>query len=257
MTTSESQQAQIIIRGLHKRYGDNVVLNGIDFDVLPGQVIVIIGPSGSGKSTFLRCCNGLELPEQGDITLCGKALIRQGKPLPEKQLNALRQDVGMVFQSFNLFPHLSVLENLCVAPVMLRGLDKTTARQQALSLLEKVGLSSKADAMPGSLSGGQKQRVAISRALAMSPSVMLFDEPTSALDPELVGEVLQVMKMLASEGMTMMVVTHEMGFAREVADVVVVMDGGGIVEAGTPDQIFTNPQNERTRQFLNAVLTRQ
>ena len=257
MTTSESQQAQISIRGLHKRYGDNVVLNGIDFDVLPGQVIVIIGPSGSGKSTFLRCCNGLELPEQGDITLCGKALIRQGKPLPEKQLNALRQDVGMVFQSFNLFPHLSVLENLCVAPVMLRGLDKTTARQQALSLLEKVGLSSKADAMPGSLSGGQKQRVAISRALAMSQSVMLFDEPTSALDPELVGEVLQVMKMLASEGMTMMVVTHEMGFAREVADVVVVMDGGGIVEAGTPDQIFTNPQNERTRQFLNAVLTRQ
>ena len=257
MTTSESQQAQISIRGLHKRYGDNVVLNGIDFDVLPGQVIVIIGPSGSGKSTFLRCCIGLELPEQGDITLCGKALIRQGKPLPEKQLNALRQDVGMVFQSFNLFPHLSVLENLCVAPVMLRGLDKTTARQQALSLLEKVGMRSKADAMPGSLSGGQKQRVAISRALAMSPSVMLFDEPTSALDPELVGEVLQVMKMLASEGMTMMVVTHEMGFAREVADVVVVMDGGGIVEAGTPDQIFTNPQNERTRQFLNAVLTRQ
>lgn len=258
MTTSDSrQQAQISIRGLHKRYGNNVVLNGIDFDVLPGQVIVIIGPSGSGKSTFLRCCNGLELPEQGDITLCGKALIRQGKPLPEKQLNALRQDVGMVFQSFNLFPHLSVLENLCVAPVMLRGLDKATAQRQALSLLEKVGLSSKAEAMPGSLSGGQKQRVAISRALAMSPSVMLFDEPTSALDPELVGEVLQVMKMLASEGMTMMVVTHEMGFAREVADVVVVMDGGGIVEAGTPDQIFTHPQNERTRQFLNAVLTRQ
>ena len=258
MTTSDSrQQAQISIRGLHKRYGDNVVLNGIDFDVLPGQVIVIIGPSGSGKSTFLRCCNGLELPEQGDITLCGKALICRGKPLPEKQLNALRQDVGMVFQSFNLFPHLSVLENLCVAPVMLRGLDKTTAQRQALSLLEKVGLSSKAEAMPGSLSGGQKQRVAISRALAMSPSVMLFDEPTSALDPELVGEVLQVMKMLASEGMTMMVVTHEMGFAREVADVVVVMDGGGIVESGTPEQIFTDPRNERTRQFLNAVLTRQ
>lgn len=258
MTTSDSrQQAQISIRGLHKRYGDNVVLNGIDFDVLPGQVIVIIGPSGSGKSTFLRCCNGLEMPEQGDITLCGKALIQQGKPLPEKQLNALRQDVGMVFQSFNLFPHLSVLENLCVAPVMLRGLDKNTARRQALSLLEKVGLSSKAEAMPGSLSGGQKQRVAISRALAMSPSVMLFDEPTSALDPELVGEVLQVMKMLASEGMTMMVVTHEMGFAREVADVVVVMDGGGIVESGTPEQIFTDPQSERTRQFLNAVLTRQ
>lgn len=256
-TIDTRQQAQISIRDLHKRFGDNIVLNGVDFDVLPGQVIVIIGPSGSGKSTFLRCCNGLEMPERGDITVCGKTLLRHGKPLPEKQLNALRQDVGMVFQSFNLFPHLTVLENLCVAPVMLRGLDKAAAQRQALTLLEKVGLSSKAKAMPGSLSGGQKQRVAISRALAMSPSVMLFDEPTSALDPELVGEVLQVMKMLASEGMTMIVVTHEMGFAREVADVVVVMDGGGIVESGPPEQIFTSPKNERTRQFLNAVLTRQ
>ncbi|WP_409159083.1 amino acid ABC transporter ATP-binding protein [Pectobacterium sp. B2J-2] len=252
-----SPQPQISIRDLHKRYGDNVVLNGIDFDVFSGQVIVIIGPSGSGKSTFLRCCNGLELPERGDITLCGTPLISNGKPLPEKQLNELRKEVGMVFQSFNLFPHLSVLENLCVAPMMLRKLDKLTAQQQAMSLLEKVGLAAKAQAMPGNLSGGQKQRVAISRALAMSPSVMLFDEPTSALDPELVGEVLQVMKMLASEGMTMMVVTHEMGFAREVADVVVVMDGGGIVEAGPPEQIFGAPQSERTRQFLNAVLTRQ
>ncbi|WP_130835631.1 amino acid ABC transporter ATP-binding protein [[Erwinia] mediterraneensis] len=248
---------RISIRDLHKSFGSNKVLDGIDFDVLPGQVIVVIGPSGSGKSTFLRCCNGLELPERGDITLCGKPLIRDGKPLPEKQLNELRKEVGMVFQSFNLFPHLSVLENLCVAPVMLRNIDKASAQRNALSLLEKVGLSSKAHAMPGNLSGGQKQRVAISRALAMSPSVMLFDEPTSALDPELVGEVLQVMKMLAREGMTMMVVTHEMGFAREVADVVVVMDGGGIVEAGPPQQIFSAPQSERTRQFLNAVLTRQ
>nr|WP_113865190.1 amino acid ABC transporter ATP-binding protein [Brenneria salicis]NMN91723.1 amino acid ABC transporter ATP-binding protein (PAAT family) [Brenneria salicis ATCC 15712 = DSM 30166]RBP65781.1 amino acid ABC transporter ATP-binding protein (PAAT family) [Brenneria salicis ATCC 15712 = DSM 30166]RLM31821.1 ABC transporter ATP-binding protein [Brenneria salicis ATCC 15712 = DSM 30166] len=252
-----SLQPQISVRDLHKRYGDNVVLNGIDFNVFSGQVIVIIGPSGSGKSTFLRCCNGLELPERGDIMLCGIPLISNGKPLPEKQLNELRKEVGMVFQSFNLFPHLSVLENLCVAPVMLRKIDKAKAQQQAMSLLEKVGLAAKAQAMPGNLSGGQKQRVAISRALAMSPSVMLFDEPTSALDPELVGEVLQVMKMLASEGMTMMVVTHEMGFAREVADVVVVMDGGGIVEAGPPEQIFGAPQSERTRQFLNAVLTRQ
>ncbi|KEA51397.1 MULTISPECIES: amino acid ABC transporter ATP-binding protein [Mangrovibacter] len=250
-------QPQISIRDLHKRFGDNVVLNGIDFDVFSGQVIVIIGPSGSGKSTFLRCCNGLELPERGNITLCGTPLITNGKPLPEKQLNELRKEVGMVFQSFNLFPHLSVLENLCVAPVMLRKIDKATAQKQAMKLLDKVGLTAKAQAMPGNLSGGQKQRVAISRALAMSPSVMLFDEPTSALDPELVGEVLQVMKMLASEGMTMMVVTHEMGFAREVADVVVVMDGGGIVEAGPPEQVFGAPQNERTRQFLNAVLTRQ
>ncbi|GAB2942305.1 amino acid ABC transporter ATP-binding protein [Hafnia psychrotolerans] len=247
---------KISIRDLHKRFGNNVVLSGIDFDVFSGQVIVIIGPSGSGKSTFLRCCNGLELPERGDITLCGSPLISKGKPLPEKQLNQLRKEVGMVFQSFNLFPHLSVLENLCVAPMMLRNLDKATAQQNALKLLDKVGLTSKAQAMPGNLSGGQKQRVAISRALAMSPSVMLFDEPTSALDPELVGEVLQVMKMLASEGMTMMIVTHEMGFAREVADVVVVMDGGGIVEAGPPEQIFGAPQSERTRQFLNAVLTR-
>lgn len=252
-----STRPQISIRGLHKSFGNNVVLKGIDFEVFPGQVIVIIGPSGSGKSTFLRCCNGLELPEKGDITLCGKSLISDGKPLPEKQLTELRKDVGMVFQSFNLFPHLSVLENLCVAPVMLHRLERSVAHRQAMQLLKKVGLESKAHAMPGNLSGGQKQRVAISRALAMSPSVMLFDEPTSALDPELVGEVLQVMKMLASEGMTMMVVTHEMGFAREVADVVVVMDGGGIVEAGPPEQIFNQPKNERTRQFLNAVLTRQ
>lgn len=258
MSHSDGNSLPIIsIRNLHKSFGSNKVLNGIDFDVLPGQVIVVIGPSGSGKSTFLRCCNGLELPERGDITLCGKSLICDGKPLPEKQLNALRKEVGMVFQSFNLFPHLSVLENLCVAPVMLRKIDKASAQRNALSLLEKVGLGAKAHAMPGNLSGGQKQRVAISRALAMSPSVMLFDEPTSALDPELVGEVLQVMKMLAQEGMTMMVVTHEMGFAREVADVVVVMDGGGIVEAGPPQQIFSAPQSERTRQFLNAVLTRQ
>ena len=250
--TEDSDRPLVELTHVEKHYGDLHVLKDINLTVKKGEVLVIVGPSGSGKSTMCRTINRLETIDSGDIRIDGKPLPQEGK-----ELASLRAEVGMVFQSFNLFPHLSVLENLCVAPVMLRGLDKTTARQQALSLLEKVGLSSKADAMPGSLSGGQKQRVAISRALAMSPSVMLFDEPTSALDPELVGEVLQVMKMLASEGMTMMVVTHEMGFAREVADVVVVMDGGGIVEAGTPDQIFTNPQNERTRQFLNAVLTRQ
>ncbi|KAA8996744.1 amino acid ABC transporter ATP-binding protein [Affinibrenneria salicis] len=245
----------IAIRQLGKRFGDHRVLQGIDFDVFPGQVVVVIGPSGSGKSTFLRCCNGLEHPEEGDVTLCGRQLISQGRMLAEPQLNELRKEVGMVFQSFNLFPHLSVLENICVAPLMLRKTSKAAMRQQAMRLLEKVGLSAKANAMPGSLSGGQKQRVAIARALAMTPSVMLFDEPTSALDPELVGEVLQVMKLLAQEGMTMIVVTHEMGFAREVADVVVVMDGGGIVEAGPPQQIFGAPQNERTRRFLQAVLS--
>ncbi|TCV96718.1 amino acid ABC transporter ATP-binding protein [Biostraticola tofi] len=247
----------ITIRNLGKSFGAHTVLKGIDFDVFPGQVVVIIGPSGSGKSTFLRCCNGLEHPEQGDVTLCGRPLISGGKMLAEPALNALRKEVGMVFQSFNLFPHLSVLENICVAPVMLRKMSKTAVREQAMQLLEKVGLSTKAQAMPGSLSGGQKQRVAIARALAMSPTVMLFDEPTSALDPELVGEVLQVMKLLAQEGMTMIVVTHEMGFAREVADLVVVMDGGGIIESGTPDHIFGSPENERTQRFLQSVLSQR
>ena len=255
---SASTNAPMVqIRGLRKAYGDHVVLNGIDFDVQPQQVVVVIGPSGSGKSTFLRCCNGLEQPQGGQIDICGRTLVKDGAMLPDKELNALREDVGMVFQSFNLFPHLSVLDNVTLGPRKLRNMSRQDADALARDLLQKVGLAHKADAMPASLSGGQKQRVAIARALAMQPKVMLFDEPTSALDPELVGEVLQVMKLLAAEGMTMMVVTHEMGFAREVADVVVVMDGGGIIEAGSPDTIFTNPTKERTRNFLQAVLTRQ
>ena len=244
------------IRGLRKAFGDHVVLNGIDFDVQPSQVVVVIGPSGSGKSTFLRCCNGLEQAQGGRVDICGRTLVNEGQMLPDADLNALREEVGMVFQSFNLFPHLSVRDNVTLGPRKLRGLSRAQADAEADVLLQKVGLSHKAEAMPASLSGGQKQRVAIARALAMKPRVMLFDEPTSALDPELVGEVLQVMKLLASEGMTMMVVTHEMDFAREVGDVVVVMDGGGIIESGQPATIFTNPTQERTRSFLQAVLTR-
>lgn len=255
--TAGAATPMVQIRGLRKAYGDHVVLNGIDFEVQPQQVVVVIGPSGSGKSTFLRCCNGLEQPQGGQIDICGRTLVKDGVMLGDKALNALREEVGMVFQSFNLFPHLSVLDNVTLGPRKLHGMSRHEADVLARDLLQKVGLSHKADAMPASLSGGQKQRVAIARALAMRPKVMLFDEPTSALDPELVGEVLQVMKMLAAEGMTMMVVTHEMGFAREVADVVVVMDGGGIIEAGDPQTIFTNPSKERTRNFLQAVLTRQ
>ncbi|MEK6364430.1 MAG: amino acid ABC transporter ATP-binding protein [Burkholderia gladioli] len=249
-------QSIVSIRELTKSFGAHRVLNGIDFDIRPSQVVVVIGPSGSGKSTFLRCCNGLEQPERGTIDICGQRLVEHGTMLEDRRLNALRTEVGMVFQSFNLFPHLSVLHNITVGPRMLRGASKADAETAALALLEKVGLEHKADAMPASLSGGQKQRVAIARALAMQPRVMLFDEPTSALDPELVGEVLQVMKLLAAEGMTMLVVTHEMGFAKEVADVVVVMDGGEIVEAGPPAQIFSAPTQARTRSFLQAVLSR-
>ncbi|SPA36274.1 high-affinity glutamine transport protein, ABC transporter, ATP binding component [Cupriavidus taiwanensis] len=251
-----SDSAIIRIRNLGKSFGSHTVLRGIDFDVEPSQVVVVIGPSGSGKSTFLRCCNGLEQPEAGTIDIVGKRLVSDGQLIDEQGLNQLRTEVGMVFQSFNLFPHLSVLHNVTVGPRMLRGVSRDDAERKAMSLLEKVGLAHKAHAMPASLSGGQKQRVAIARALAMEPRVMLFDEPTSALDPELVGEVLQVMKVLAAEGMTMVVVTHEMGFAREVADVVVVMDGGGIIEAGPPSVIFSAPTQERTRGFLQAVLTR-
>lgn len=249
-------QPIVSIRELTKSFGAHRVLNGIDFDIRPRQVVVVIGPSGSGKSTFLRCCNGLEQPERGTIDICGQRLVEHGTMLEDRRLNALRTEVGMVFQSFNLFPHLSVLHNITVGPRMLRGASKADAETAALALLKKVGLEHKADAMPASLSGGQKQRVAIARALAMQPRVMLFDEPTSALDPELVGEVLQVMKLLAAEGMTMLVVTHEMGFAKEVADVVVVMDGGEIVEAGPPAQIFSAPTQARTRSFLQAVLSR-
>lgn len=257
MMYKQSKNAAIIsIRGLQKSFGEHRVLNGIDFDVLPSQVVVVIGPSGSGKSTFLRCCNGLEQAEEGRVDICGQTLVNEGAMLPDAHLNALREEVGMVFQSFNLFPHLSVRDNITLGPRKLRGLSRAQANIEAEALLEKVGLTHKAEAMPASLSGGQKQRVAIARALAMKPRVMLFDEPTSSLDPELVGEVLQVMKLLASEGMTMIVVTHEMGFAKEVADVVVVMDGGCIIESGSPQTIFTNPTQERTRVFLQAVLSR-
>ena len=253
---SRSAGPIVRIRGLRKAYGEHVVLDGIDFDVQPSQVVVVIGPSGSGKSTFLRCCNGLEQPQGGRIDICGRTLVDEGRMLPERELNALREEVGMVFQSFNLFPHLSVIDNVTLGPRKLHRLPRAEAEAGARVLLEKVGLAHKAEAMPASLSDGQKQCVAIARALAMKPRVMLFDEPTSALDPELVGEVLQVMKVLAREGMTMMVVTHEMDFAREVGDVVVVMDGGGIIESGPPATIFTNPAQERTRAFLQAVLTR-
>jgi len=253
-----SMPSEPIVRivGLTKSFGAHRVLNDIHFDVQPRQVVVVIGPSGSGKSTFLRCCNGLESPESGSIDICGHRLVEHGTMLNERDLNALRTQVGMVFQSFNLFPHLSVLHNVTVGPRMLRGAIKADAETAALALLKKVGLEQKADAMPASLSGGQKQRVAIARALAMQPRVMLFDEPTSALDPELVGEVLQVMKLLASEGMTMIIVTHEMDFAKDVADVVVVMDAGEIVEAGPPAHIFADPSQPRTRAFLQAVLSR-
>lgn len=244
----------IRITELKKYYGNNAVLNGINLQVDASQVVVVIGPSGSGKSTLLRCCNGLEVPQGGAIAICGQQLVNDGVMLPDQALNELREQVGMVFQSFNLFPHLSVMHNVTIGPRTLKKTTVAEAETLALDLLKKVGLADKAYAMPASLSGGQKQRVAIARALAMQPQVMLFDEPTSALDPELVGEVLNVMKMLAREGMTMMVVTHEMGFARDMADKVVVMDGGVIIEEGTPDVIFTAPKEERTRAFLQAVL---
>jgi polar amino acid transport system ATP-binding protein len=257
MSAQQQPQEPIVsIRALRKSFGEHTVLHGIDLDVQPSQVVVVIGPSGSGKSTLLRCCNGLEQPDSGRVEICGHLLTDAGRMLAEPALNQLREDVGMVFQSFNLFPHLTVLDNITVGPRKVRGTPRLQAQAQALALLEKVGLSAKAHAMPASLSGGQKQRVAIARALAMEPKVMLFDEPTSALDPELVGEVLQVMKLLASEGMTMLVVTHEMDFAREVADLVVVMDAGAIVESGAPETIFTKPVQARTRDFLHAVLTR-
>ena len=239
----------IKIRNLVKSFGEQVVLNCIDMSVAKKEVVVIIGASGSGKSTLLRCLNFLEMPDQGEIILMGEMIN------PDKvNLNKVREEVGMVFQHFNLFPHMNVLENVMEAPVTVRKLDKAQAIQKSMTLLEKVGLSEKAMAYPKNLSGGQKQRVAIARALAMEPQIMLFDEPTSALDPELVGEVLQVMKQLANEGMTMVVVTHEMGFAREVADRVVFMGDGKILEEGQPNEFFVNPQNEKTKQFLNKIL---
>ena len=239
----------IHVENLHKSFGDNEVLKGIDCDVEPSEVVCVIGPSGSGKSTFLRCLNMLEEITSGEVVIDGKSLTDRAT-----DINAVRTEIGMVFQQFNLFPHMSVMENISLAPQKVRHLSNAAVRERGLRLLEKVGLSDKADAYPNQLSGGQQQRVAIARALAMEPKMMLFDEPTSALDPELVGEVLAVMKQLAEEGMTMVVVTHEMGFASEVGDRVLFMDDGSIVEEGTPDQIFSAPKSERTQGFLNKVL---
>ena len=239
----------IRVSNLHKSFGKNDVLKGIDEHIEKGEVVVVIGPSGSGKSTFLRCLNLLEEPTSGKI-------IFEGNDITDKKvdINKIREKMGMVFQQFNLFPHKTVLENLTIAPIKVKGLSKSEAEKKAMELLDRVGLSNKATAYPSSLSGGQKQRIAIARALAMEQDVMLFDEPTSALDPEMVGEVLSVMKDLAKEGMTMVVVTHEMGFAREVGDRILFMDNGNIVEQGTPEEIFSNPKNPRTIDFLSKVL---
>ncbi|MCC5894503.1 MAG: amino acid ABC transporter ATP-binding protein [Alkalibacterium sp.] len=234
---------------LRKSFGDLEVLKGLDLEVTEGEVVVIIGPSGSGKSTFLRCMNLLEEVNEGRVIVDDVDLTD-----PKQDINKIRQNIGMVFQQFNLFPHLNVMENITMAPKQLKDLSGDDARTLGTRLLDSVGMSDKADAYPSSLSGGQKQRVAIARALAMEPDIMLFDEPTSALDPEMVGEVLAVMKKLAQDGMTMVVVTHEMGFAREMADRVIFMDEGLIVEKGTPEQLFGDPQNERTRDFLDKIL---
>ncbi|MBR6743474.1 MAG: amino acid ABC transporter ATP-binding protein [Clostridia bacterium] len=236
-------------QNLQKSFGKLNVLLGIDMEISKGDVVVVIGPSGSGKSTFLRCLNRLEEPTGGKIYFEGEDITA-----PKCNINLHRQKMGMVFQQFNLFPHMTVLRNLTIAPMKLLKMSKEDAEKKALSLLERVGLSDKANAYPNQLSGGQKQRVAIVRALAMNPDVMLFDEPTSALDPEMVGEVLEVMKELAREGMTMVVVTHEMGFAKEVADRVVFMADGVIAEQGSPEELFSNPRNPRTKQFLQSVL---
>jgi polar amino acid transport system ATP-binding protein/glutamine transport system ATP-binding protein len=252
MTTSAdgAQDPIIRVRDLHKKFGDLEVLRGIDCDVRQNEVVCVIGPSGSGKSTFLRCLNLLESITSGQVVVNGHDLTAKGT-----NLNVVRQDVGMVFQSFNVFPHMKVLENLMIAPMKVAKVSKAEARERAQALLAKVGLTDKADVYPGKLSGGQQQRVAIARALAMQPKVMLFDEPTSALDPETIGEVLGVMRNLAEEGMTMVVVTHEMGFAREVADRVIFMDQGVIVEEGKPADVFGAPRNERTKAFLGRVLS--
>ncbi|KPH77479.1 amino acid ABC transporter ATP-binding protein [Oceanobacillus caeni] len=239
----------IKVENLHKSFGDHEVLKGIDCEIQSSEVVCVIGPSGSGKSTFLRCLNMLESITSGQVTIDGFNLKDK-----KTNINMVRTEVGMVFQQFNLFPHKTVLENIMLAPMKVRKISKNEAKERGLKLLKKVGLSDKANKYPSSLSGGQQQRVAIARALAMEPKLMLFDEPTSALDPELVGEVLEVMRQLAIEGMTMVVVTHEMGFAREVADRVLFMDEGIIMEKGRPDVIFSNPTSGRTKEFLDKVL---
>ncbi len=239
----------IKVENLHKYFGKLEVLKGIDYEIRESEVVCVIGPSGSGKSTFLRCLNLLEEVTDGAVYIEGVKIND-----PKADINDIRTEVGMVFQQFNLFPHMTVIDNITMAPMQIRKMNKADAEKLALELLDKVGLRAKADNFPQQLSGGQQQRVAIARALAMKPKVMLFDEPTSALDPEMVNEVLDVMKDLAKEGMTMIVVTHEMGFAREVGDRVLFMDGGYIVEEGHPDDVFGNPQNERTKAFLGKVL---
>lgn len=239
----------IKVTGLKKSFGELEVLKGIDQHIEKGEKVVIIGPSGSGKSTFLRCLNMLEVPTEGEILIEGERITD-----PKTNVNKIREKMGMVFQQFNLFPHLSIMENITLAPIKVKKMSKADAIARGTELLERVGLADKADAYPAQLSGGQQQRIAIARALAMDPDIMLFDEPTSALDPEMVGEVLTVMKDLADAGMTMVVVTHEMGFAREVASRVLFMDEGIVMEENTPDELFSNPQNERTKSFLSKVL---
>ncbi|MBS8095176.1 amino acid ABC transporter ATP-binding protein [Streptococcus suis] len=241
--------AIISIKDLHKYFGKNEVLKGIDLDIQQGQVVVIIGPSGSGKSTFLRTMNLLEVPTKGTVTFEGVDITDKSNDIFK-----MREKMGMVFQQFNLFPNMTVLDNIILSPIKTKGIAKDEAEKKAKELLEKVGLPDKANAYPQSLSGGQQQRIAIARGLAMDPDVLLFDEPTSALDPEMVGEVLAVMQDLAKSGMTMVIVTHEMGFAREVADRVIFMDGGVIVEDGTPEEVFEHTKEERTKDFLSKVL---
>lgn len=242
----------IAITDVHKRFGDLHVLKGVSLQVEKGKVVVIIGPSGSGKTTLLRCLNVLETPTRGNVQI-GDVRLDFSKKVEKSQIARLRKQTGMVFQSYNLFPHMTALENVMEGPVTVKKESPSVARAKAISVLTKVGLADKLNHYPAQLSGGQQQRVGIARALAMDPQVMLFDEPTSALDPELVGEVLKVMKELAMEGMTMVVVTHEMGFAREVADEVIFMDQGVVLERGTPEQLFTNPKEDRTRQFLQLL----
>lgn len=244
-----SGDTKILVKNLKKSFGKLEVLKDINTEIKTGEVVVLLGPSGSGKSTFLRCLNRLEDITSGDVYINGVNVAEK-----KANLNAVRQNVGMVFQHFNLFPHMSVLDNITLAPVELKKMTKEEARKKGMALLKRVGLEEKAGAYPPQLSGGQKQRVAIARALAMNPDIMLFDEPTSALDPEMVGEVLSVMKELARDGMTMVCVTHEIGFAREVATRVIFMDGGYIVEEGTPDEVILNPKEPRTIDFLNKVL---
>ena len=241
--------SMIEVKNLYKSFDEHEVLKGINEHIDKGEVVVVIGPSGSGKSTFLRCLNLLEEPDKGDVIIDGTKINEKGI-----DVNLIRQKMGMVFQHFNLFPHLTVMQNLTLAPVKLKKMTEEEAKEKAMELLAKVGLEDKADSYPSQLSGGQKQRVAIARALEMDPEIMLFDEPTSALDPEMVGEVLDVMKELAQQGMTMVVVTHEMGFAREVGTRLLFIDDGVVAESGSPKEVFANPRNERTRQFLSKVL---